>query len=267
MIIIGERINGTSKRVREAVVTRNAEFFVDEAKRQTEAGASYIDINAGTDPEREPDDIVWLVQTVEGAVETPVCVDSANVEALRAGLEAANRPAMINSASAEEGRMKPVLELAKNHDAAVVCLTMDQSGMPSTGEQRAEIAKRIAAAAEEIGMPQDHLFMDPLVRAVAVENEQGSAFLDGVAGIRAALPEVHITCGLSNVSFQLPARHLLNRTFLAMAMARGLDSAIMDPLDGGLMATVCAASALLGQDDMCMDYIRAHRAGQLADWD
>lgn len=265
MIIIGERINGTGKRVQEAVVGRDADYFVEEAKRQTEAGAHYLDLNAGTTPERENDDLVWLVKTVEAAVETPVCLDSANVEALRAGLETATRPAMINSASAEEARLKPVLELAQSHDARVVCLTMDQSGLPKTAEQRVEIAKRIADAADGIGIPQDHLFMDPLARAVGVENEQGAAFLEGVAGIRGALPDVHITCGLSNISFQLPARRLLNRTFLAMAIAHGLDSAIVDPLDGGLMATIAAAAALLGEDEMCMDYIGAYRAGRLVD--
>jgi 5-methyltetrahydrofolate--homocysteine methyltransferase len=266
MIIVGERINGTRSRVRDAIMARDADFVEGEAQQQAEAGADHIDVNAGTGPEREADDLVWLVQTVQAAVTLPVCIDSPNVAALRAGLETADGKAMLNSASAEEERMQAVLELAHRHGARVIGLTMDDAGLPSTAEDRVSIAKTLVAKAEEIGIDRDDIFLDPLARTVAVENEQGAAFLDAVSGIRQALPGVHVICGLSNISFQMPARRLLNRTFLAMAMARGMDAAIVDPLDGGLMAAVCAANVLLGQDEMCMGYIEAHRGGRLAEW-
>jgi 5-methyltetrahydrofolate--homocysteine methyltransferase len=266
MIIVGERINGTRSRVRDAIMARDADFVEEEAQQQAEAGADYIDVNAGTGPEREADDLAWLVQTVQAAVTLPVCIDSPSVAALRAGLEAADGKAMLNSASAEEARMKAVLDLAGLHAARVIGLTMDDSGLPTRAEQRVAIAQKLVAKAEEIGIDRDDIFLDPLARAVAVENEQGAAFLDAVAGIRQSLPGVHVICGLSNISFQMPARRLLNRIFLAMAMARGMDAAIVDPLDGGLMAAVCAGRALLGQDDMCMGYIEAHRGGRLAEW-
>lgn len=266
MIIVGERINGSRSRVKDAIVARDADFVKGEAQRQAEAGADYIDVNAGTAPEREGDDLVWLVQTVEAGVDKPVCIDSASLEALRAGLEACTGKAMLNSTSAEESRMAPVLELAHHHGARVVALTMDDSGLPKTAEQRISVAEKLVAKAEEIGLHRDDIFLDPLARAVAVENEQGAAFLEAVSGIRQSLPGVHVICGLSNISFQMPARRLLNRTFLAMAMARGLDAAILDPLDGGLMAAVCAGTVLLGQDEMCMGYIEAHRGGRLAEW-
>jgi 5-methyltetrahydrofolate--homocysteine methyltransferase len=266
MIIVGERINGTRSRVKQAIMAREADFVEEEAQQQAEAGADYIDVNAGTGPDREADDLVWLARTVQAGVSTPVCLDSPNVEALRAGLEACTGKAMLNSASAEEGRMQAVLELAHRHGARVIGLTMDDAGLPKTAEQRIAIAQKLVAKAEEIGIDRDDIFLDPLARAVAVENEQGAAFLDAVSGIRQSLPGVHVICGLSNISFQMPARRLLNRTFLAMAMAQGLDAAILDPLDGGLMAAVCAGRVLLGQDDMCMGYIEAHRAGRLAEW-
>ncbi len=266
MIIVGERINGTRSRVKDAIIARDADFVQAEAQRQAEAGADYIDVNAGTGPEREADDLVWLVQTVQAGVSTPVCLDSPNVEALRAGLEACTGKAMLNSASAEAARMEAVLALAHRHGARVVGLTLDDSGLPKTAEQRMSIAEKLVAKADDIGIDRDDIFLDPLARAVGVENEQGAAFLDAVSGIRQSLPGVHVICGLSNISFQMPARRLLNRTFLAMAMARGMDAAILDPLDGGLMAAVCAGSALLGQDDMCMGYIEAHRGGRLAEW-
>jgi 5-methyltetrahydrofolate--homocysteine methyltransferase len=272
MIIVGERINGTRTRVREAIVGRDADFVAAEAMRQAEAGADYIDLNAGTEPQREPEDLVWLVRTVQEVVDRPLCIDSPNVEALRAGIEACgatvarqSRP-LVNSASAESGRMEAVLGLVARHGARVVGLTLDDTGLPNTAEQRVSIAKTLAKRAQELGIAREDIFVDPLARAVAVENEQGVAFLDAVVGIKEALPGIHVICGLSNISFQMPARRLLNRTFVAMAMARGMDAAIVDPLDGGLMAAICAANALLGQDEMCMGYIQAHRAGKLAEW-
>ena len=263
MIIVGEKINGTWKRVREAVIARDAELIGDLAKRQAEAGADYLDVNAGTGPEREAGDMVWLVETVQAAVDKPLCIDSPSPKALRAGLQAHRGQALVNSASAEASRMQAVISLARDHGARVVGLTLDDSGLPATAQQRLDIARRLAEAVTAAGMALGDLFIDPLARAVGIENEQGAAFLEGVAGIRQALPGVHIICGLSNVSFQMPVRGLLNRTFLAMAMARGLDAAIMDPLDRSLMATLCAAEALLARDEMCLGYLGAYRAGRL----
>ena len=263
MIIIGEKINGTWSKVREAVIAREAEFIADLATRQAEAGADYLDVNAGTGPERDAEDMVWLVQTAQAAVDKPLCIDSPNPEALRAGLQAHRGQALVNSASAEADRMEVVIGLARDHRARLVALTLDDSGLPATSDQRVDIAKRLAEAAQAAGIAAADLFIDPLARAVGIENDQGLAFLEAVAGIREALPQVHVVCGLSNISFQMPARGLLNRTFLAMAMARGLDAAIVDPLDRGLMATVCAAEALLARDEMCLGYLQAYRAKEL----
>jgi len=263
MIIVAERINGTSKRVREAVIARDASFIADLAARQAAAGADYLDVNAGTGPEREVADMVWLVQTAQRAVDKRLCIDSPNPEALRAGLEIHRGQALVNSATAEAGRMEAVITLARDHGARLIGLTLDESGLPATAQQRVEIAKRLVGAATAAGLAPDDLFIDPLARAVGIESEQGMAFLEAVAGIRKALPDAHIICGLSNISFQLPARGLLNRTFLAMAMAVGLDATILDPLDHDLMATVCAAQALLGKDGMCLGYLQAYRAGKL----
>jgi cobalamin-dependent methionine synthase I len=263
MIIVGERINGTSRRIREAVISRDAELIAGLARRQAEAGADYLDVNAGTDPEREPEDMVWLVQTVQAAVDKPCCVDSPNLESLRAGLGVHRGQALVNSASAEAARMAPTMALAAEHKARLVGLTLDDAGLPETAAQRVEIAKRIGDGASAAGLALSDLFIDPLARAVAVENDQGAAFLDAVEGIVAALPDGHVICGLSNISFQMPLRPLLNRAFLAMAMARGMDAAILDPLDKALMATVCAGEVLLGRDEMCLGYIQAFRGGRL----
>lgn len=263
MIIVGERINGTGRQVRAAVIARDASFIASLAQRQAEAGAHYLDVNAGTPPEREPEDMAWLVTTVQGATGKPCCLDSPNALALRAGLEVHQGQALVNSASAESGRMAPVLALAAEHHARLVALTLDDSGLPTTAEQRITIATRLGEAAGGAGIPPSDLFIDPLARSIATENDQGAAFLNAVAGITVSLPGVHVICGLSNISFQMPRRPLLNRTFLAMAMARGLDAAILDPLDQATMASVCAAETLLGRDEMCLNYIQAFRAGRL----
>ena len=263
MIIVGERINGTSRKIREAVMAREAAFIADLARRQVEAGADYLDVNAGTDPEREPEDMVWLVQTVQAATNQPCCIDSPNPEALRAGLEAHEGQALVNSASAETARMEATIRLAAEHKARLVGLTLDDTGLPATAEARIAIAARLVEAAQAAGMAITDLFIDPLARAVAVENEQGAALLDAIEGIMCAFPGIHTICGLSNISFQMPMRPLLNRTFLALAMARGMDAAIMDPLDRSLMATACAGEVLLGRDEMCLEFIQAFRAGKL----
>lgn len=264
MIVIGEKINGTWKRVREAILARDEQFIRSLAQQQADAGAHYLDVNAGTGPEREPEDLAWLVKTVQSAVDLPLSLDSASPQALRAGLEVHRGRALLNSATAERERMEAVIGLAREHGARLIGLTLDDSGLPRTAEQRVAIARRLAEAARAAGIADDDLFIDPLARAVGIENEQGVAFLDAVGHIRQELPQVHIVCGLSNVSFQMPERGLLNRTFLAMAMARGLDAAIVDPLDRALMATICAAEALLARDEMCLGYLQAYRAGRLS---
>jgi 5-methyltetrahydrofolate--homocysteine methyltransferase len=263
VLIVGERINGTGKRVREAIIARDADFIADLARRQAEAGAAYLDVNAGTGPERDEQDMAWLVETVQGAVDKPLCVDSPNPAALRAGLERHRGQALINSASAEAARMRPVIALARKHGARLVALTLDDSGLPATAEQRLKIARRLARAAFTAGIAPQDLFIDPLAKSVATENDQGLALLEAVAKIKEALPGCHIICGLSNVSFHMPARALLNRTFLTMAMARGMDAVILDPLDRALMASLCAAQVLLGRDEMCAGYLQAYRAGRL----
>jgi cobalamin-dependent methionine synthase I len=161
--------------------------------------------------------------------------------------------------------MVETLALAAKHKARLVGLTLDDAGLPKTAAQRVEIAKRLGAAARAAGLALSDLFIDPLARAVAVENDQGAAFLDAVEGILAALPGAHVICGLSNISFQMPARPLLNRTFLAMAMARGMDAAILDPLDRAIMATVWPGSAAVARDVWITSVPSARTAGRVGD--
>lgn len=265
MHIIGEQINGTRKKVGEAILARDAAFIQELALAQVQAGANRLDVNAGTTPDREPEDMRWLVETVQRATDTPLCIDSPNPAALRAGLELAKHQAMVNSTTAESARAGEVIPLAAKYNCLLIGLTIDDSGMPNTTAGRVEIAGRIIELAQNAGLAPENIYIDPLVRAVATEPEQGRALLDATRLIREKFEQVHVVYGLSNISFGLPARSFLNRTFLAMAMACGLDAAIINPTDKQMIAVLHAAQALLGQDEFCCNYLAAFRAGLLGE--
>lgn len=261
--IIGEKINGTRAQVGEAIASRDAAYIASLAVRQAEAGADRIDVNAGTRPDREPDDLAWLVETVQDATEVPLCLDSANPAALQAALAVTRVVPLINSITGERARLEGVLPLAERFGCPVIALALDDSGVPQDAAQRLGVIKRLVAAAHEAGLGDDMVYVDPLVMAVATGDHAGVVALETIAGVRAEFPAVHITAGLSNVSFGLPARRLVNRTFLTLAIAAGLDTAIADPLDRDLMAALRATELLLGRDRRCLTYTRAYRAGLL----
>ena len=263
MIVIGERINGTRRHVKAAIAERDLAHIQQEAKAQAEAGSHYIDVNAGTTPDRESEDLVWLVKSVQEAVDLPCAIDTPNPVAMEAALKVHKGQPLVNSITAEKERIESILPLVVKYKARVIALSMDDAGMPSTCEQRCAIAAALAKEVTSKGIPITDIFVDPLIRPVSSEPEQVAAVLDATAAIKAAHPGINISYGLSNVSFGLPNRHLLNRTFLAMAMARGLDAALIDPLDKNMMGILIAGRALLGQDEYCMDYITAHREGKL----
>jgi 5-methyltetrahydrofolate--homocysteine methyltransferase len=261
--IIGEKINGTRERVGRAIADRDAAYIESLAARQAEAGAHRIDVNAGTRPDREPDDLSWLVETVQAVTDLPLCLDSANPVALAAALKFTRTAPLINSISGEPGRLSGVLPLARDHGCPVIALALDDTGIPADAGQRMTVIRRLLAATREAGIKDGDVFVDPLVMAVSTAERAGLVALETIAAVRAEFPDAHITAGLSNVSFGLPARHLVNRTFLALAVAAGMDSAIADPLDRELMAALRATELVLGRDRHCLAYTRAYRAGLL----
>jgi len=263
MQIIGEKINGTRKRVKEAVLSRDVAFIQKLAADQAEAGATWIDVNAGTPTEREPDDLVWLVQTVQVVVEKPLCLDSANPAALAAALPEVKQAPLINSISGEQGRITGVLPLAAQARGGVIALAMDDKGIPATAEGRVAIVERLIALTREAGIPDEQVYVDPLVMAIGASGTAGRVALTTVRAVNAEFPKVHYTSGLSNVSYGLPARSLINRAFVTLMLEAGLDSAILDPLDRELRKAILAAEAVLGIDRHCLNYTRAFRAGLL----
>ncbi len=263
MKIIGEKINGTRKSVANAIEKKDTEYIADLAKGQVEAGAAFLDVNAGTTPDREADDLVWLVGVVQAAVDTRLCLDSSRPEPLEAALNVVNHTPMINSISGESRRLEDILPLAAGRGCEVIALALDENGIPKTTEQRLAVIRRIMEKTRAAGLPDGNVYIDPLVMSIATDWAAGRTALEIIGCVRSEFPETHLTMGLSNVSFGLPNRVLVNRTFLSLAMSAGLDSAIIDPTNREMRETLLATELVLGQDRFCRNYTQAYRFGQL----
>jgi 5-methyltetrahydrofolate--homocysteine methyltransferase len=263
MLIIGEKINGTRKPVNKAILDRDGDYIRKLAIAQVEAGADALDINAGTSSDREPDDMVWLINTVQEVLDTPLCLDSPNPHALLAGLQVTKQLPIINSISGEERSLARVLPIVAKHGCRVLAMPLDGNVISPTCEGRMEILRRIFAETRKAGVPDANLYADPLVMSVATGQHGCQVTLATMRAIRTEFPAAHLIAGVSNVSFGLPARTLLNWAFLTLAVEAGLDSAIVDPTDRGLMETLYAANVVLGRDPHCAQYNRAYRAGKI----
>ena len=264
MIIIAEKINGTRKKVAQAIRERDEAFIKELAQAQAQAGSQYLDVNAGTSPEREPEDMAWLVRTVQEACDLPLCLDSANPQALQAGLDLVDKTPIINSVSGEKSRVQGVLPLALKYSTGLILLALDdETGIPSTSQGRMDITRRLVDLALKGGLSQDQLYVDPLVTAISTGTDSALITFDTIRQVKEAYPKAHVTCGLSNISFGLPLRPLINQTFMAMAVQAGLDSAIIDPNDRQLLGMMLAAEMLANKDKYCQNFSRAFRAGRI----
>ena len=262
--VIAERINMTRKRVREEAWKRNADFIAREVRRQEKAGATHIDVNAGGDPSKEVEDMKWLTQVVMETTDLPISFDSSLPEALRMGLHLCNRPGtIINSITGERERIESILPLVREYNTNVVCLTMDDSGMPDDYEGRMKITRDLVAVLSENGIEIGRAYFDHLVRPASTNPGEAIHILNAIRATKKEFPEAHICLGLSNISFGLPQRNNLNRAFLAMLIAAGCDGAIVDPREEGMMNTLFSARAIMGLDEYCMEYLQAHRDRKL----
>lgn len=264
MIIIGEKVNSTLKAVRPAMENYDAAFIQDLAKRQYDAGATYIDVNAGMFYNDEPERLEWLVKTIQEAIDAPFAVDSPNAKALRKGLEAnKNSKPIINSITDEKERYDAVMPLVVEFKTGIVALCMDDTGMPETVEDRVIIAGRLINKLTREGVALNDIYIDPMVRPIGTGSHYGTVAIETIRKVKTEFPEAHIACGLSNISFGIPARKLMNQAFLVAAVAAGMDGAILDPLDKKLMSFLYASEALMGIDDFCMNYMMKFREGSL----
>jgi len=262
VLIVGELINSTRKQARELLQARDAGGIVQLASRQLNAGAHLVDVNCAALMADEADCLEWAVRTIQAALDVRICIDSPSPVALRRALAAHRGKAMLNSITLEQERWSGLLPLARAFRPSVVALCMDDRGAPPTAEGRLEIATALVDGLTDAGIPTQDIYVDPLVFPVATDANAVTVFLRAAGLIRERLPDIHIICGLSNVSFGLPLRSQINQVFLVLCLAQGIDAFILDPLDSRLMANMVTAQMLLGQDEFCQSYLAAVRAGK-----
>jgi 5-methyltetrahydrofolate--homocysteine methyltransferase len=270
MLIVGERINTSRKMKGEpviemAVANRDVTFIQKLAKDQVDAGATYIDLNCGTLHSGEPEAIEWLVKTVQAVIDTPLTFDSPNpvaIERAIAAYDTSKGQPMINSITAETERFANILPLVQKHKTKVIALSMDDSGIQQDPEKRLSVARELVNRLTDARVPLDDIYVDPLTFPIGTGSDVGLAMLEIIAKIMTEFPGVHTIAGISNVSHGMPARKFLNEAMTILAMDRGLDAAIIDPMDRYLMALIAASESLLGRDDFSMNYIMLSREGR-----
>jgi len=259
MFIVGELINASRKSIETAIEAQDGKAIQKVAKNQFEAGANYIDVNAGVFVDREAEHLKWLVSTVQFAVDAPCCIDSPDPEAIETALSVHKGTAMINSISLEKERYDQLLPILAGTDLKVVALCMSDEGMPRTSDERLSIAEKLIQGLVKSNIPIENIYVDPLVQPISTNDTFGVEFLKAIDLITTTFEGVHTICGLSNISYGLPVRKFLNQVFMVMAIASGLDGVIINPLDRQMMANIIAAQTLMGKDEFCGEYINAYR--------
>ena len=262
MWIIGELINCTRKKVGTAAQARDAAQIQEIARNQVNAGADMLDVNGGL-PGQEVETLIWLVNIVQEVADIPLCLDSADPEALRKAIPLCRHRPMLNSITDEPTRLEALLPVVKEYRPKMIALCMSPAGPPMGVEDRVATASRLIDRLTSEGTALDDIYVDACVLPASTGPEHSKALIDAMGMIIGRNPGVHCSAGVSNVSFGLPQRKLLNQVYLTLLMAHGLDAAIVDPCDRQLMMNIRAAEVLLARDEMCVNYLRAFREGKL----
>jgi cobalamin-dependent methionine synthase I len=264
MLIIGEKINATRKSVGKAIQERNSKAIARLAVDQAACGADYIDINGGDPrPGAEVANMEWLVELVQSSTDKPICIDSANPDAIRAALKRAKAKPIINSISLERERFAALLPVISSAPCMVVALCMSDEGTPMGVDDRVDRAKKLVDELGKVGKTPEEIIVDPCFFPISADQANAPRLFDAIRRIRTEIPGVMVGGGLSNCSFGLPARKLVNAAMMTVAIYYGMNAALIDPCLPGVVATIFAAEALSGADEFCMNYITAHRAGRL----
>ncbi|MGZ5389604.1 MAG: dihydropteroate synthase [Aeromicrobium sp.] len=263
--IIGERINPTGRRIfQEQLRAGDLSAIERDVASQVAGGAGILDINMGVPLTDEPDLLGRAIKLVQSITDLPNCIDSSVVEALEVGLAAYQGRALVNSITAEDDRMAAILPLVKKYDAAVIALPNDHDEIPMEPEKRLELVEKIVrVATTEYGIPLEDIVIDPLAMPIGADPQVGRSFFQTVSGIRERWG-INTTCGAGNNSFGMPGRDELGASFLPMAIASGLTSAIMDARSPKMVRAVKAADVVMGNDEWGMAWISDHRATQAA---
>ena len=269
MILIGERINGMFINVKEAIAGKDKKVIQDLAQKQTEAGASYLDVNVGTAAADQESAMQWLVETIQETCSTPLSLDSQKPAVIAAGLKAVNpeNGVILNSTPLNKKSDAEVfdkyLEMANQAGpkASIIALTMDRNGVPQDIDTRVSIAAEIVSKAMEKGFDTQRIFIDPIILPVKVPDAQVQPgnILSAMDQIKyLSDPAPHMTIGLSNLSQGAAERSMINRVFLAMAISHGLDSAIVDVLDKDLMNIVATSEMLMNKQIYSDSFLKVY---------
>jgi len=262
MIIIGEKINGSIPVVAEAIAKRDAEFIKQRAIAQDEAGATFIDCCASVPEEVEVETLHWMIDCIQEVSDLPIAVDSPSADVLCEAYKFCKRPGLFNSVSGEGDKIEKIFPLvAANKGWEVIALLSDDTGIPKTAGDRLRVFDKIMAKAKEYGISPSRIHIDPLVEMLCTSEDGIALNEEVISTVRERYPSIHITAAVSNISFNLPVRKMVNLGFTVLAMKAGLDSAILDPTNRDMMGVIYATEALLGMDDYCMEYISAYREG------
>lgn len=259
MIIIGEKINGAIPSVAKAIAAKDVDFIRALAKAQSEAGAAFIDVCASVENSIELQTIKWLIDLVQEVTDTPIAIDSPNVRICAEAMKYCKRPGLINSVSMEGDKVEVIFPLIADTKWECVALLCDDTGIPQNAAKRLEVFAGIMGKAKEYNIDPSCLHIDPLVQMLCTSEDGINTVVEVIKEIKTQYPEIHVTGGASNISYNLPTRKLVNQAFIVLAMNAGMDSAIIDPLNRDMMGMIYATEALLGQDEYCMEYIGAYR--------
>lgn len=260
MFIIGELINGMYSNIASALKEHDKTAVQKCALEQIECGADALDVCCGPASKNPLIDMPWLVETIQEVTDKPLCLDSSNYKVILEGLKVARNKTIINSTTADVEKLKIFIPLAKEYKSKLIGITISAKGIPQNKDQRLELAATILTQASENGFPITDLYLDPIVMPVNVAQNQIKDILETISDFKLiAQPSPATVIGLSNISQGTPSRNLINRTFLTMAVASGLDSAILDPKDRELMDTLITAELILNKNIYCDSYLEAYR--------
>ena len=261
MIIIGEKINGAIPSTAKAIKEKNADFIRDLAIKQTEAGVDFIDVCASVDDDIELETMKWLIDIVQDATDLPIAVDSPNVHTCIASMAYCNKPGLFNSVSLEGDKIDAAFKAIADTKWECVALLNSDKGIPKTAKDRLDVFADLMAKVKEYNIDPSRMHIDPLVEMLCTSEDGIAMVTEVIKEIKTQYPTIHVTGAVSNISFNLPVRKMVNMGFVVLAMNAGLDSAILDPLNRDLMGIIFATEALLGEDEYCMEYIGAYREG------
>ncbi len=264
MIIIGEKINGTIPSVAKAIAERDGEFIKQRAIAQAEAGATFIDCCASVPVDVEVETLKWMIDCIQEVTDLPIAIDSPSADVLAQVYTHCKRPGLFNSVSGEGNKIDvifPIMAQPENKDWEVIALLNGNDGIPKSAADRLNVFDEIMAKAKEYGIKPNRIHIDPLVEMLCTSEDGIALNEEVIQTVRERYPSIHITAAVSNISFNLPVRKLVNLGFTVLAMKAGLDSAILDPTNRDLLGVIYATEALLGLDDYCMEYIGAYRDG------